>query len=1011
MFIVNFRFRLLIMIFTVSALMLRSATFPPEEKATTLKYEVIPVRIMVEGYDNFYLDVIYTNKKLLFVDIAALFKTLNIPCIADQNGNSLSGLIDTRTYYIDYETKQIKAGDKTIQPITGLLKDKGIFYIESTLFFEIFGINLNFNYRSLSINLKSNIELPAIKQQRIEKMRKNLLKIKGETMTDTLVSRNYHLFRFGTIDWAFGSTLSQRESTSNHFALGVGTELLYGEADLRVNYYDQQKFDNRQLSYQWRWVDNNKPIIKQIQLGTISTQTISFINAPVIGTTITNTPTTIRRAIGYYNIHEYTKPNWNVELYINNVLVDYTTADASGLFNFKVPIIYGYTSIKLKFYGPMGEEQSVEHTINVPYTVMPAKELEYGISAGKVSDSSHSLFSKSEFNYGVNRFITVGGGVEYLSSISNGTTIPFIKATIQPFSKLTINAQYAHGVKTYGMLNYYFKKDVSLEIEYTKYREGQLATPMIAPEERKARLTIPFSHKKIIGYIKTDYTQLVYRDFKYNQVNIMCSAYYNQFSTNTSTQLNWISQKTPFVLSDFSVSYRMGKGYTIQNSIQYNAGNKAITQYKLYIEKYIPKGEISISCERNLTAGSRIINVNYKYDLNFARTNTSVSHQKMKSSNSEDPPKENTIISESAEGSLALRGGHKYIHTTNYTSVGKGGISFYPFLDLNQNGRFDKGEPLVKLSALRIMGNKVKVNEKDTIVNIPDLMAFTQYIVEFKDNDLENTAWRFKKKKYRILIDPNQFKHIDVPIVPIGEIEGMTYINKDNKIKGIGKISVRFYDKNSNRKIAETFSESDGYIRYTGLEPGEYTARIDSVQLYNLHYTTSPKQRDFIIKSLKEGDLVNQIDFMLEPEPEHPTSENKPTDFLKMAFLPEQLTIISELKPYNPNHLLFQNDENFKMVTKDTMIILKPTLLYDVQLYTSHNQINPGDLFTQLIAKIPGIKIMEVLGKDGLYHYSTGVFLNPDEAYQYFQYIMEKGWVFGYVSVYRGGKQKVIVFK
>jgi len=265
--------------------------------------------------------------------------------------------------------------------------------------------------------------------------------------------------------------------------------------------------------------------------------------------------------------------------------------------------------------------------------------------------------------------------------------------------------------------------------------------------------------------------------------------------------------------------------------------------------------------------------------------------------------------------------------------------------------------------------------------------------------------------KYRILIDPNQFKHIDVPIVPIGEIEGMTYINKDNKIKGIGKISVRFYDKNSNRKIAETFSESDGYIRYTGLEPGEYTARIDSVQLYNLHYTTSRKQRDFIIKSLKEGDLVNQIDFMLEPEPEHPTSENKPTDFLKMAFLPEQLTIISELKPYNPNHLLFQNDENFKMVTKDTMIILKPTLLYDVQLYTSHNQINPGDLFTQLIAKIPGIKIMEVLGKDGLYHYSTGVFLNPDEAYQYFQYIMEKGWVFGYVSVYRGGKQKVIVFK
>jgi hypothetical protein len=54
---------------------------------------------------------------------------------------------------------------------------------------------------------------------------------------------------------------------------------------------------------------------------------------------------------------------------------------------------------------------------------------------------------------------------------------------------------------------------------------------------------------------------------------------------------------------------------------------------------------------------------------------------------------------------------------------------------------------------------------------------------------------------------------------------------------------------------------------------------------------------------------------------------------------------------------------------------------------------------------------MEVLGKDGLYHYSTGVFLNPDEAYQYLLYIRERGWIFGYVTVYSGGKRKVIVFK
>ena len=99
------------------------------------------------------------------------------------------------------------------------------------------------------------------------------------------------------------------------------------------------------------------------------------------------------------------------------------------------------------------------------------------------------------------------------------------------------------------------------------------------------------------------------------------------------------------------------------------------------------------------------------------------------------------------------------------------------------------------------------------------------------------------------------------------------------------------------------------------------------------------------------------------------------------------------------------------MIIRDTMIYLKRTMLYDVQLYTSHKPIQSEDLFTQLIANVPGIKIMEMAGKDGLYHYSTGVFLNPDEAYEYFQYIREKGWMFGYVSIYTGGKRKAINLK
>jgi hypothetical protein len=643
----------------------------------------------------------------------------------------------------------------------------------------------------------------------------------------------------------------QRPS-DNRLGLGVGTELLYGEADVSVNYYNRQKFDNRQLYYIWRWVDNDKSVIKQAQVGKISSQTISFINAPVIGASIRNSPTTVRKASGFYTINEFTEPNWTVELYINNVMVDFTKADASGLFMFKVPNVYGYTSLKLKFYGPLGEERTEERTMNVPYTIMPANESEYGLSAGILEDSSLNRFGRGEFNYGVNRIITVGGGLEYLSSIPNGAFIPFATTTLQPYSKLTLNGEYAHGVKTRGLLDYYFRKEALLEIDYTKYKEGQLATRFNSLEERKVQLSTPLRYKKFIGFSKLEYTQFVYKTFNYNQANAMVSSYYKQISVNTSTQFNWIDLKPAYVTTILAFSYRLKNGFTIRPSAQYNVNESKIMLCRVAVEKSIPRGYFTASYERNILYSDNFISLNYTYDLSFARTNFSAAHSNGK-----------IYTSESAQGSLAFGSGNKYIHKSNNPSVGKGGISIYPFLDLNNNGVYDQGEHMVKLTSIKIMGAKIIFSEKDSIVRIGDLNAFTNYIVEFGNNDLENISWRFKNKTYQVLIDPNQFKRIDIPIVSVGEASGMVYMNTNNSLKGIGRVLVKFYKRNETKVVAETLSESDGYISYMGLEPGEYVARIDSVQLNNLDYATTPLQNEFTIKKLEEGDIIAGVDFVL----------------------------------------------------------------------------------------------------------------------------------------------------
>lgn len=830
--------------------------FTGEGGSPGITYDELPVTVYLEANLSFDIDVMLVGKDSMYVNVEELFKNLSIPVTVSNNGNKLEGFIqnENNPYVIDFNTKNIKVGNKSFYPQNRILKEMGAVYLESSLLAETFGITMTINRRLLDIKLQSTFELPVVKQRRLENTRNNISKLRGgQIVADTIIKRNYHLFKFGTLDWSAASYQTWNEKTNMRFGLGVGTELLNGEANISAYYDDKYKFDNRQVNYLWRWIDNDKTLIKQAEVGKISTQSIAFLRSPLIGASIKNTPNTVRKASGFYPVNGVTEPNWIVELYINNILIEYVKADASGLYIFNVPIVYGYTSLKLKFYGPLGEERTEERTINIPYSILPAKEMEYSLSTGVLEDGNSSLFAKGELNYGVSRMLTLGGGVEYLSSITTGNYIPFVKGTIQPFSKLTVNGEYAYGVRTRGLLSYYFGKNTLLELDYAKYAEGQKATLSNAPEERKIRLSVPVRIKKLNGYAKMEYRQFVYPEFTFNYGSVVLSAFYKQLSANSSTLLNWTNAMNPYITSDLALSYRFRKGFVARSSASYNFSDKSILNCKAEVEKRFRNGYVNVAYEKNIMYNQDYITVGLKYDLKFARTNVSVSKIR-----------DRIMTSESAQGSLAF-GGDNYTHVGNNSSLSKGGILLYPFLDLNQNGIFDSGEPFVYVNSVEVSGGKPVFSEKDSIIRIPDLNAFTNYIVNFTESELDNIAWRFKHKTYQVLVDPNQFKKVYVPIMVVGEVNGMVYLDKDNSIKGLGRIMIKIYDKTTKKLVAETLSESDGYINYLGLSPGDYYACVDSLQLAGLEYNVDELCKDFSIKISESGDIVDGIDFVLTP--------------------------------------------------------------------------------------------------------------------------------------------------
>lgn len=810
------------------------------------------ITVYLQGGYTFEADVLISASEELYYNIEGLFKTLEIKCNLDLN--SLVGFIsnEKNLYEINFETKIITIGDKVINIKNGLIERFGEKYIKEDLISQAFGLNFVFNPRSLSVKLTANFELLFLKQIRLEKTRNNISKLQGKTITiDTILPRNYHLFKFGTVDWSLNSSQSiAKEGENNNINttnLSIGSELLFGEANFSLNYSDQSKFDINQIQYNWRWINNDNKLIKQARFGRIGAQNIPQVNSPIIGATINNNSNTVRKASGFYIITDITEPNWKVELYINDVLVDFTEADASGLYVFKVPNVFGYNTLKLKFYGPLGEERTEERTKNTPYRFTPIKTLAYSLTAGILQNTKNTYYSRLILDYGITNFLTITAGLEYLSAKPNNIFVPFAKISFQPTSKLILNLDYLNQENFKGLLNYYITSSTFLEIDYSKRKIAELNKL----ERIKIQLSTPFKTKIISGLTRLVLQQYRYEKFNYNQINFTFSGFYKQLKFNSSSFANWATANTPQINSALALSYKLKNGMALVSSANYNVTAKKISNVRAQLQMKVLEMNLSASYMRSFLSQSDFLTLSLTYNLPFARLGFSGNYND-----------QNFNFNENAQGSLVFGGDNTFVQTRNNSAMGKGGILLHPFLDVNQNGTFDKGEKKVLLSSVNVPGATVAISKKDSIVRILDLNAFINYTIEFSDTSLDYISWRFKKKTYQVMVDPNQYKQVFVPIIAVGEISGTIFLKKGKNIEGQGRVNLQIFDEKEN-KVAETLSEFDGYYSYLGLKTGKYTIRVDPKQLKALNYLSVPLVHEIVIKASEYGNILDNLDFNL----------------------------------------------------------------------------------------------------------------------------------------------------
>lgn len=788
----------------------------------------------------------------VYLPVTDLFNFLTIKNSLSPKGDSISGhLLHPKDIYSINRTNQtiFYKDEWTKLRNKDLIFSSNEFYLKANYFGEIFKMPCVFHFRCLTVDFNPAIELPFMREKRLEQMRRNITRVKGEVKADSIIKRKFEALHVGALDWSVVSS-SFRGNNYTLAKLGIGAMIAGGETNVQFNISNRVLFTLNNQYFLWRYVNNDKKYFKQVSLGRVNAPgTFSAVPA-LLGVQINNTATRQRKSFGSYLVSDMTEPGWVVELYVNDVLIDYTKADASGLFSFEVPLVYGNTNVRYKFYGPWGEERSSEQIINIPFAFLPKNKFDYSFTAGTVADSTKAPFSRLHANYGLTKRITIGSGVEYNSSLLTSKALPFVNASARVGNALILFGEYSPGTFLKATGNIRLKNKLQMEALYIRYATDQQVIRTNSLLDKRLTASMPFQFKKFVGFSRLTLNHSTFYKGELKTAELLVSATKGRINANLTTYAAlW---NTPDVMSRLALNVPLPFNTRFTPQVQYSYRRKDITMVKAELEKRAFRNMVATAgYEYNKLVNTTGFSIGLRHNFSFAQVGVNARQSGDAMS-----------VTQAASGGLLFS--NKKVIASDRSSIGRGTILILPFLDYNCNGTRDKDEPEVLNLNVRMDGCKIDRRYNKAAISISALEAYNRYYLVMDDKNFDNPAYKIKHKTIEITAEPNMVKQVPVPVYVMGEAGGFIYEKNGNEKKGIGRVIIHIFDEQQ-QLVARTISEQDGYFSYLGLVPGKYTVYTDDAQLNKINRKNNAKPVAFTIRQDKDGDIVDNLELFIEP--------------------------------------------------------------------------------------------------------------------------------------------------
>ncbi len=819
------------------------------------KGEEITVGLTIARLGTYTIPAILVDDDV-YLPVADLFRTVSIKADPSVDFHKVSGFFieENKLYEVNIDQLRITLGQEihALKRRDYIVSENNL-YLRRALFGEVFAINCSFDFRALEVTLKTELELPAIRDMLREEARKNLGPESADFTADTTFRLQHLLFDGGVLDWSINANELPTPNLQS-YSFNFGGQLLYGETNALITGGYNNSPRAASTVARWRFVDPENPIFKQIILGNNYAFPSAISLPSARGFYVTNTPVTNRRAFGTYTISDITQPNWIVELYLNSRLIDFTRTDASGYYHFAVPIVYGATSVKLKFYGLYGEERTEEKQIQIPYTFLPAGTIEYSVLGGQLLDPYNRFVSGIGLNAGISYGISIGGGIYYLPDSLQRPWSPYASASVRLTDQLLFRALYAMDFQYSGTLSF-SSGPLSMEASYNRYSPIQHFVHTDILEDRKLSLSLPF-HIFSYGVLRLSALESISptSDNITIESGLSASLWGLPFGYTLSGSFLGPVPTIRYgaLTSGINLLVRGFFETLIRPSAEFDHTSNRFSTAGISIDKTFGRFYAGASYQRGLADNSNTIRIDARLDLNFAQFGTTYNSSPLSQS-----------ISSSARGTLAYDAGSHVFIPDSRTLMGRGGLTIRPFLDRNDDGIRNDGEPLLKNLDVHIANGRILQSEDEPIIRVVDLEPYKVFLLKTSGLAFESLSWRPSFETAKVTMEANRFKTIDIPVFIAGEASGrVDRIASNGNKAGLEDVGIVFL-RDDGKKSDSIQTMTGGEFDYFGLRPGKYHARVDGRTLRRLGLESDPESIPFEIRPVEAGDIVEKLNFRL----------------------------------------------------------------------------------------------------------------------------------------------------